>query len=58
MTERCGTCVHRNAFRSAEYGRCTPNPKHPRHRADPACDQWFGMEQLDAALYGKTKKKP
>lgn len=44
----CGGCVHRNARPLEETGYCTPGDER-RHRDAPACEQWFGLDQLIAA---------
>lgn len=53
MTEnKCGQCVVRNAFEDDEVGDCS-RTNGPRLKDEPACDQFFGLEQLRAPNYGK-----
>lgn len=49
--QRCGLCVTRNAIEDAPEGCCSR--MGTRKAQDPACDQFFPLGQLRAALYGK-----
>lgn len=51
----CGNCVCRNARNEREEtGYCAATDRE-RARDDPACERWFGLEQLRAPLYGRQK---
>lgn len=47
----CGNCVTRNAFEHEDYGSCAVAGR--RHRDDPPCDSWFGLDELRRPLYGR-----
>ena len=49
----CGTCVTRNACNEEqELGDCSRTMR-AMHRDEPACENWFGLEQLRRPLYGR-----
>ena len=49
---RCGNCVNRNALEHEDLG-CCPYVGQ-RHKGDPACVNWFGLDELRKPLYGRN----
>lgn len=50
---RCGNCVVRNAIdESAPFGGCSRLSRQVA-TDEPACDQWYGLAQLRAPIYGR-----
>lgn len=50
----CGRCVHRNARPLDLFGYGTPGDER-RHKDAPACEQFFGSNQLIAATAPKRR---